>query len=446
MTRHVALGGVDVFHLMTDRAMRSRGLPGNHCAYVLALGGRLDVDLLARRVERACRDLDELRFRLETPLAGAPRWRVAAPAGAPAIEVHALGERSLLGHVEELLARRLDGGRPWAFDVVHDREPDAGALVFRWFHPLTDAKGAERFLRWLGSGTADVSEPPPPPEGRYATSERPIAALDRKARLALLEAYKAHSLALGRTPILSLATARDGARPLGATRALRVELSVEETRAFDLRVRKLAKLAETSLMVIASARLVDRVCCARGYAPPRYVVPLPLSIDPKADAGRMFGNHLAMMLFALDREVLFDDARAVASLADQQRTIVRERLDQAMAVALDYARHLPLAAYRWLLGRPFGGEMGSLVLSNLGAVSIESFLGLPVTAAYAFPTVVVPPGLQVIWSRFRGRLGALIVYVEGVLSAAGAEELGGALRRELLGEKDLAGPASRALL
>src|SRR4029078_809022 len=101
----------------------------------------------------------------------------------------------------------------------------------------------------------------------------------------------------------------------------------EETRAFDLRVRQKAKLAETSVMVLASARVLDRVLRGRHLAPAQHLVPVPLSLDPKAGAVRMFGNNLTMMTFALRRDDLADLARAVASLADQQRAIIREKLD-----------------------------------------------------------------------------------------------------------------------
>jgi hypothetical protein len=67
-------------------------------------------------------------------------------------------------------------------------------------------------------------------------------------------------------------------------------------------------------------------------------------------------------------------------------------------------------------------------------VTIKAFAGLPVIAAYPLPTVVTPPGLQVIFSRFGGRLSASIVHAGGLLPEDEAAAMPEALRSELLGE------------
>lgn len=429
MSGPVPLGGIDVFHLMEDREMRSRGLAGNLCVYHLELDGRLDPGGLGRRVRRAVELVPELGWRLARGLAPPPRW-TSGGVLAPAVRVQEVGSEPLAALVERALLQPLDGERPWSIDLHRGRERDA--LTFRWFHPLVDAKGAERLLRWLGSGAGDAPEAPPPPEERFGSSERPIAKLDRKARLALMRAYNQHAMELGRTPVLSPATTAAGA--VGpATRLVRVHLTAEETRRFDRRVRERARLAETSVMIWIAARVVDRELQARGFAPPRYLVPVPLSIDPKVGSGRMLGNHLSMMMFALDRDDLADEARAIGRLAEQQRGIVRQKLDLGMAAALDFARWLPRPVYRALSTRPFGGrEMASFIFSNPGPVAIESFAGLPVLDALPVPAAVLPPGLQIIFTRHGGRLSALLIYVDGVLTPRSAEAMAADLHRELL--------------
>ncbi|XXT16565.1 hypothetical protein WME94_40675 [Sorangium sp. So ce429] len=444
MTSPVLLGGIDFFHLMNDRAMRSRGQAGNHCLYVLELDGRLDMARLAARLERATQVLPELRFRLDNSVlgrAGRPRWVVDHHRRAPEPRLHEIaGERERAARIEALLADRTSGERPWALDVVRGAG-EGDTVVFRHFHALTDGKGADRLVAWLGSGGGDAPDDPPLRQERHDAPERLLAPLSRDERLALARAYKAHVLALGRAPILSLARACAGdrigarARALPArSRVLRLTLSVEETRAFDARVRQKARLAESSLMLIAATRLADRALVGRGFAPPHHVIPLPLSLDPKVGARRLFGNHLTMVLLALGRDELHDDARAVARLAEQQRAMVRDRLDLGMIAALDLARWLPGPVYRWLGDQPFQGELASLIVSNPGAVTVERFAGLPVRSAYPLPAVVTPPGFQVIFSRFGGRLSASIVHGDGLLGPDEAAAMPEALRAELLGE------------
>ncbi|WP_437740491.1 wax ester/triacylglycerol synthase domain-containing protein [Sorangium sp. So ce302] len=436
MTSPVLLGGIDFFHLMNDRAMRSRGQAGNHCLFVIELDGRLDLARLAVRLERATRALPELRFRLDNSVlgrAGRPRWVVDHHRRAPGLRLHEVaGERERAARLEALLADRTSAERPWALDVVRE-VGDGDTVVLRHHHALTDGRGADRLAAWLGSGSGDAPDDPPPPQERHDAPERLLAAMDRDERVALARAYKAHVLSLGRAPILSLARACPGVRP-SASRVLRLTLSAEETRAFDLRVRQRARLAETSLMLIAATRLADRALAGRGFAPPHHVIPLPLSLDPKGGARRLFGNHLTMALLSLGRDELHDDARAVARLAEQQRAVVRDRLDLAMIAALDLARWLPGPIYRWLGDQPFQGELASLIVSNPGAVTVERFAGLAVRSAYPLPAVVAPPGFQVIFSRFGGRLSASIIHGDGLLRPDEAEAMPGALRAELLGE------------
>ncbi len=440
MTEPVLLGGIDVFHLMNDRVMRSRGQAGNHCFFVAHLEGRLELGRLQARLDRAARAVPELRWRLDHgPLgAGRPRWVVDARRGAPAASLHEVsGDAELAARIEGLLTARVDGERPWAIDVL--RRPGAGdVLVLRYFHALVDARGSDRLMAWLGSGAGDAPDDPPPPEERFEVSERPLARLDRDARLELARAYRAHVLGLGRTPILSLARAA-GAGVAGAPRVLRLTLSEDETRAFDRRVRERARLSESSLMILGAARLADRALRARGYSPPQYVLPVPVSLDPKAGARRLLGNHLTMLILSLGPDDLCDERRAIARLAEQQRAAVRERLDLAILASLDVTRWLPTPAYQWLRSRPFRGELASLIFSNPGAAHIQTFAGLQVTAAYPLPTVISPPGFQVIFSRYGGRLSASIIHSAGILRSGEAAAMPEALRAELLGEPDASG-------
>jgi hypothetical protein len=414
------LGGVDVFHLVRDAEMRARGLPGNHCVFVIELAGRVDVARLRRRVARAVDLVPEL---------GAVLGGLWLPEWQPKGRVPEVRELPADTPLESLMDARVDGARPWAIDVVHERAGDRVAL--RWFHPIADGRSAERLARWLGSGSGEELESPAPPQDRFQTGERPLKGMSREQKIAAMKAYNLHVFDRAKVPVLSPASLAPKGQKLGPTRVIRVELSMEGTARFDQRVRRVAKLAETSLMLVASLRALDGFFTSRGYAPSRYLVPVPLSLDPKAGSRRMLGNQLTMMMFAIDRADLEDEARAVAAIADQQRAIIKEKLDVGMLAALDLARYLPGFVYRAIEARPTHGQISSLVISNPGAVAMEQFLGVEVRDAYPLPTVVLPPGVQVIFTRFRGRLAALLVYLEGVLTTAEAERFADTLRAEL---------------
>lgn len=426
-----ALGAVDVFHLLNDREMRGRGLSGNHCAFVAELDGRVDVRRVGRRLAAAMKSCPELRFRLRggfsLPGVGlGPAWEVSADETPPPLGVRSVGsDDERHAALEALLAERCSGDRPWALDVV--RGPAHDTLFLRWFHPLTDARGAERLLRWLGAGEGDEPPEPPPAAERFGTSDAVLAGFDTARRRELAMAYRDHMLGHARRPVLSLWTAAGRPKRLGpATRMVRLVLSPDETRAFDGFVRREAKLAEAAVIVLVAARVLDGLLVARGLSPARTLVPLPVSLDPKGAASRFLGNNVTMIALALDRDELAHPAAALSSLAEQQRNIVRDGLDVGMIAALSFARYLPRFAYEALARLPFAGEMGSLVVSNPGAVPLASFAGLAVRDAFPMPAATVPPGFQLIGSRHGGRLSLGALFPEGLLTA---DEVRGLPRR-----------------
>jgi hypothetical protein len=436
MSEAVFLGGTDVFHLVHDRAMQRLGVAGNQCALALELYGRLDVDSLARKVARAEALVPHLSVRLEAGLLRRARWVPGPPLGRDRVRL-VPSDGDVLASVERLFAERATSDeRPWELVVL--RGPLRDAVLLPWFHSYTDAKGAERLARWLGAGEGDDLEALPSGEELVRVRPRALEGLDLRARAALARAYNEHILRFAQTPFVSLAGAARG-RPLGKMHFSRLNLSLEDSAALDRSIRARAKLAESGLMLLSAARMVDGALRRRGFASTQHMIPVPLSLDPKAGSARMFGNHITMMMFSLRRDDLADERRALATLAEQQRAIVRDKLDLAMAAALELVSVLPPRAYLGLATLPFGGEMSSLVLSNPGALSLDRFAGVPVLDAYPLPAVVPSPGIEVIFSRYRGRFSATVGTYEGLVPRSEAVAMAASLRAELFGEGDATG-------
>ena len=428
MPLSVPLGGADVFHLVHDRAMAREGLGSNQCALVLELQGRVNEALLERRLLAAAALLPHLRFVLEAPLFRPGRW-VLGPALGARVRVVATDLPPISALSALFSERRLSGDRPW--EIVVLRGPAADTLVLFWYHPYTDAKGALRLARFLGSG--EGAEPLQLSSGEHFRN-RPSAldSLDRGTRLSLSKAYNEHILQFSRRPIVSLRGARPGS-PLGAMRFSRFVLSQAETSALDKSIRGRAKLAESFVMIRAFARVLDRVLRKAGFAPPQYLVPVPVSFDPKGVSERMFGNHLTMMMFSLDRDDLQSEPRGIASLAEQQRRIVAGKLDLGMAAALELVSVLPSRLYLGLATLPFGGELSSFIFSNPGNAAIERFMGVLVTDAYAVPSVVPRPAVELIVNRHGGRVSFLLGSFDGLLAPSEMEAMMAELRSELFG-------------
>lgn len=425
----VPLGGADVFHLVGDRQLRAERLGTNQCALVLSLDGRIDPDKLRRRLAGATTLETHFSVMLRAPVLRPPVW------------LPAQHDREFLSvidtHDDVLFVLQAFFAQPFTNDdvpwrLVLFRGTDRDALAFIWFHPFTDAKGAQRILRWLGSGTDDDLAPLPD-DDRLRVRPEALEGLTTKELLHLAKPYNDHMLRFAKRPILSLRGA-SADKPMGEMRFERFVFDAAETKALDKSIRTRAKLAESSVMISAAARVLDHALRRRGFAPTHHMIPVPLSLDPKGESGRLFGNHLTMMMFSLERDDLMDERRAIASLAEQQRAIVRDKLDLAMSAALELVRVLPPRLYHGLATLPFGGELSSLIFSNPGQIAIDDFAGVPVLDAYAVPSVVPRPGIEVIINRHRGALSVLLGYFDGLVPEPEAQSMANELRAGIVGD------------
>ncbi|HRI65407.1 MAG TPA: hypothetical protein PK156_14260 [Polyangium sp.] len=425
----VPLGGADIFHLVGDRRMRAEKLGSNQCALVLSLEGRIDPDKLRRRLDRAIAREQHLSVTLRAQLLRLPVW---IPGTRTRDALTIMPTSDISSTLEELFAQSFTNDEePWRLVILQG--PTHDVLAFIWFHPFTDAKGAQRIVRWLGSGTDDDLAALPS-DVRMRVRPQALDALDQKNQLALARAYNQHILGFAKRPILSLRGAAQS-DDLGAMRFERFVLDQATTKALDKSIRQPAKLAPTSLMIFAATKVLDRALQRRGFAPTHHMIPVPLSFDPKGDCGRLFGNHLTMMMFSLTRQELADERRALVSLAEQQRAIVRDKLDLAMSAALDLVRVLPPRLYHGLATVPFRGEFSSLIFSNPGQIAIDNFAGVPVADAYAVPSVVPWPGIEVIANRHQGSLSVLLGYFDGLVPKAEAQRMAVELQATLFGEE-----------
>jgi len=433
----VPLGPVDVFHVRTHQEMIAEGLAGNGCALAIELDGWVDLARLSRRLTRALALMPELRWRLGRDVRLRHVWRTRRTLAPPLVAGALAQDRATVQSVVALLDQPIGGANPWRIEVL--RGPERDVVVGRWFHPLTDARGGLRLLRWLGTDVADDQLQAPPAAQRFAVARGSLAGDHPRDRVALMRAYFRHIVALAEQPIVSLRSVSRAARP-GPLGAARLRLTAAQTIAFDRSLRHRARMGETSVLQIAAGRLLARLLVARGQPAALQLAPVPVSLDPKQGCVRMLGNNLSMMMLALDAEELADEAKAVASLARQRREIVRAKLDVGMLAALDYAGYLPARIYNWSARRPLGGERCSFVLSNPGPLRIASFLGREVVDAFCAPTTLTSPGLQIAVDRFADRLNIVFVYRQGLVTAAEMEAEVPRFARDLL-EGDGGGPA-----
>ena len=158
------LNPADHFTLVLDYEIRKSGLAGNYCALVLELDGIPDPAEITRR----CR-----QFASRFPLAVARLSRQGRQyAWVPSSEnsLPFLISKQDTGDAvsqQQCLLELVNKGAPVSasapFELHLIEAADHSLLVLRWFHPATDAKGAELVLHHLFNDSLPVQPPQPSP-------------------------------------------------------------------------------------------------------------------------------------------------------------------------------------------------------------------------------------------------------------------------------------------
>ena len=110
-----------------------------------------------------------------------------------------------------------------------------------------------------------------------------------------------------------------------------------------------------------------------------------------------------------------------------------EHINPGIALAQMF-RGLPLALYMRLIKHGLRGEICSLFFGDTAAVdsALREFLGATVEQFIHVPAVTVPPGIGVVFYRFRDQLQFTLVHADGALSDGEAADFAARLRGRLL--------------
>jgi len=304
-----------------------------------------------------------------------------------------------------------------------------------------DARGAELLLRRVGNPIDGESEaeafgrPASPSDvdlpGAFVRRWLRFPSTARFARRSIL-----HIAQASRAPIASLAP--DGAaRPGDAIDYRIVAFSEEETAAIDEAGERAGAGFRKSLFSLAATiRAIDAIRVRRGAPPLPMAIPVPIDLRRRGALGPTLSNHVTFLFFRVEPRQATSTGQVVSLLKEQMMDQMREGIPQSCATMMDLFRRVPLAAYARLVRRPSKGQIATFFFSDTGesCSGLETFLGHPVADAFHFAPVSRPPGVAVIFTRFRGRLAAVLSWAEGCLDESEQRLFEERLRAELLGE------------
>lgn len=440
LPRRIILTGGDYFICAIDRLMRRTGMPGNTCRLVIRLEGDLDVTRLRERLATSpvFEWIARVRMTRLLPVLS-PRWRVMGAPPPGLLQVSAAGASPPGSPLPLLLPDRdlrADRHPALALDLL--RGPDGVShLVLSWHHTLMDARGAELLLSHLRAEPAPAAAAlgalvGPAQIGR--DPRRSWRAFPRK----LLFARESLELvtATCREPFFTLtAAARPAARPRNEYRTHWFDAG--ETARIDEHARRLnAGFRRSHFYLAASALALHAVAAARGNTEGAYIVPVPHDLRRRGTDAPILSNHVSFLFFRIEPAQAGDLAALIPELTRQMMDQIRDRRPESFLAAMELFTPTPLDLYISQLTRPANGNLATFFFSDAGesCPGLVDVLGARPTAVTHLAPSVRPPGLTIVFSRFRGRLCFVLSWIDNCLSAREVDDLERGIGAALLGE------------
>jgi hypothetical protein len=410
--------------LAFDCQMKRLGFSGNQAQIVLGLEGQLSEFELADRIYA----LKE-RF----PILGAiikrgilnwhPYWELSNGKSHSYPYVrrhHAENDRDQQRIKRDILNRRLDTrrGEMFCFDLVYSGNSDV-ELIMTWSHMLMDAHGAEYFLAMIGRSVIieDNSTQAALLAGSY-TDRIPVGSRWQQARKSFQRVDE-----LASNPPISLYN------HINQTLASKLDYRIVSfTRSQTRVILSLAEkcggfLNESAYFSAAAMGEFCRLMQSRSIFPSGYVVPVSIDLRKKGTRLPVFSNQSATLLYGFEPEELWAFDIALASFSRQTQAAIRDDLIASNVSAMELGRFIPSRLYSRKIRQAFKGEIASLVFANPGKVfsNLSTFMGLSVKSIHHVPTIVVPPGMGIVFYTFSNQLQITLIYVESMITSEEAE-------------------------
>jgi hypothetical protein len=440
LPRQIRLAAGDYFMHGQDCRMRQVGLPGNVCCAVVKLGQGFDVERLRRRIaESPIMDwLARVRIFRPVPLLFPPLWRVVENPK-PIFYEHQSqnGVADQRWFLPDFLAERelhASRGPGLTFDVM--RHADGTAHVFlSWNHTHLDARGLDFLLNHLNAD-ADAENVPsvqnfisPKQLGWDLPGWWPNV---KQARGSVKWLHES-----GADPLFSLLP--PGPRPARCQNHYRVIcFTEEETARIDARCQKFnCGFRRSHFYLASSLRALHRVAGQRGNQDGAYLIPVPHDTRKRGANGPTFSNHLSILFYRIEPKFAGRITDILGELSRQMTNQIRDKFPESCMAALDMFKPLPLGFYVHHLGKPTRGTFASLSFSDSGetCAGMTEFMGGKILDVTHLVPAWRPPGLMVVFLKFRNRLSAQISWVDDCLTLAEVDGIERDVRRALLEEE-----------
>ena len=402
------LSGSDYFHLLLDKQMRQRGLPGNISRIHLQLAQSANLQSIAAQLRANATLTQVYRLRIHQQLFRIPQWIEADSPLTSAVVLHPKQLSPEAFEREVMQAIVPEREQLVRIDLAQTTDGAHHAVV-AMHHVLFDHKGMQLFLSALAQ-TNDAESP----TSFFAPSATPSTWTD------LAQAFRATLFAF-RSGGWKLASLIHRNTPLNSpAHYLTIPLTEAETTHADTLAMQCGGASGRSAFYLAALLMAVRhVFAQRNEFPPYYWVPVPHDMRKKGANGHLVGNALSFFYFKVYDHQLTSIADAVAAIQQQMMLQVRQKQPWKLEALLRVFRRVPLPLMEAMMHLSSGGKVSTFAFSDLGEQrhTIRHFCGAEVLQIAHIPPVPCPPGLSVVLARQNGHLHLILGSLPQVLTS-----------------------------
>ncbi|MBS1212134.1 MAG: hypothetical protein H6R26_750 [Proteobacteria bacterium] len=413
----------DYFTFVLDQEIRSAGMPGGYCGFVLELGAEPDLARLQARLDLLVERFPEASARLERR---GKRYAWIPTERRIELERHLGGsEETCRSAVLEIINRPapLEDTLPLSLHWIAG--DSGGMLMLNWIHPLLDATGGKILLEFLCSDKPD----------RFKESPSLISAKLSEwslwKKIGFFRKAKRHNDEANSVDSCLPTLVEQGQQSL-RLRIRRYDL--EETRRINQLAQQYTGLAGKTLYTIGcfmrAMELAGPPAAKAGYC-----VPYAFNLRRQNAPTPVFGNHVSCLFARATREQATQRQELMQHLLAQNRQTVADELDYAYLPLMWLGQWLSPGRYAKLLRKQHsGGELSSLWFSDVGDLRWGSsdFLGAPVQGMFHLCWMTLPPGLALLVGQWNGQLTLSYSYLHPAVDEAWLETLIASMDAELL--------------
>jgi hypothetical protein len=393
------LNGADTFMLGLDYDMRRNGSAGNLCHLVVTLAPDSDLRTLCTNLAETPLLQYGARLRLRTPLLRAPRWQTTtASITSFEIAAHVSSENDLHAWINQ---HRVNIRRQPPIGIIVLPQYDQGpSLLIFWHHSLSDAHGGELLLQNLSS--SEISTLPIP-----ASPSKPAL------RACISQAQNATRIVFDKAAGRIARLVRNSSTPPRYAYT-KIRFSHAETAYVDqLSLKLTAGIFSSALYLAISARAFAQL--TQTTAP--IFIPVPHDMRRHTRERSPLSNQVSVVFFRLRPGDLSSLEVATNSVIEQLHEAITTRAPAKHLAFLQLVRRLPIPLLWKVIEMPAKGHPASLYVSDIGSSlsNITHIRDQKVVSASHYPPNPTPPGLTMVWSRYRDQLELTVCYDETLI-------------------------------